>query len=178
MSKSSEPHRTSETRQALLEQLAHLGDEVDKLKRHVELIPSEVLQGRPLRTDPSFKEMYGLLAVCDERVYSPAVLQLAASGLVEVDASAEARFAGEGAWNEMEMHEIIERIRSNRSKLVDGLAGLSLEAWHRNVIIDGKTTDVFGLAYHIIQHDAALLRSAAYRLHESRLTTREEDLPK
>lgn len=178
MTESLEPFRTNEARQALLEQLAHLGDEVAALKRHVELIPDEVLEGRPLDADPSFKEIYGLLIAYDERVYGPAVRLLTKSGGAQVDLPKIEDMLEETVWNELAMDEIIDRVRVVRSNLVKRLDALSLEAWRGEVAFDGDATDVFGLAYRIIQHDAELLRTAAYRLHESRLTSRDEDLPK
>lgn len=175
---SSELLRTDETRQAFLEQLAHLGDEVNALKRHVQLIPSGVLEGRPLEGDPSFKEIYGLLVAYDRSVYGPAVLQLSASGSVRVDTPDEKALLEETAWNDVDLPAIIDRAATGRSKLVERLARLDLETWRRRMTIDGEMTDVFGLAHHIVQHDATLLRRAAYRLHESRLSSRDEDLPK
>lgn len=170
--------RTNETRQALLAQLAHLGDEVDALHRHVDLIPKEVLEGRPLDTDLSFKEIYALLALLDERVYGPAVSQLSSSEYVQIEPPDQEDLLAETAWNELDIREIMDRARSARLALVERLGELPVEAWNGELTRDEETTDVFGLAYGIIQHDAALLQTAAYRLHESRLTAREEGLPK
>ncbi|MEX0821000.1 MAG: hypothetical protein WD021_02540 [Rhodothermales bacterium] len=178
MSSRNDSLRTRETREALLEQLDHLRDEVDALRRHVAVIPTEILEGRPLPDDPSFKEIYSLLALFDERVYEPAVSRLSGTEVVQVDMPEDRDLLAEEQWNQRDMDRIVERVRSARAGLVERLASLSFDAWHLELKVDGDKTDVFGLAYAIVQHDVALLRSAAYRLHESRLTSREEDLPK
>lgn len=170
--------RTAETRQVLLDQLAHLSEEAAAMKRWVDLVPPQVLEGRPLDSDPSIKEIYGMLADCDERVYEPAVLQCTRSNEVSIEAPDEADLLEEAAWNDMDMLDLLDRVRSARSRLVERLAGLPAELWRRKKITLGEATDVYGLAHHIIQHDALLLRTAAYRLHESKLTTRDQDLPK
>lgn len=178
MSTSTESPRNPETRRAMLKQLAHLKEEVGALRRHLSIIPASVLVGRPLETDPSFKEIYALLCVSDEKLYAPAVERLAAGdGASLATRSDEELLAGE-AWNEMDMEEIIGRVQSARDGLVETLETLPPARWHDSLDVDGERTDVFGLAYGIVQHDADLLRAAAYRLHESRLTSREEDLPK
>ncbi len=162
----------------MLDQLVHLGDEVAALHQHLDVIPNEVLEGRPLDGDLSFKEMYALLALFDERVYGPMVSQLSSAENVRAETPDEKALLAGAAWNDLDMHEIIDRVRSARSSLVERLTDLPLEAWHGELTVDGDATDVFGLVYGVIQHDATLLRAAAIRLHESRLTSREEDLPK
>jgi hypothetical protein len=169
--------RTAETRQVLLDQLAHLVEEAAALKRFVDLVPPPVLEGRPLESDPSIKEIYGMLVACDERVYGPAVLQCAVSEEVSVEAPDEADLEG-ATWNAVDMLELLERVQSARSNLVQRLARLPAELWCRTKVTLGESTDLYGLADHIIQHDAVLLRTAAHRLHESKLTSRDEDLPK
>lgn len=178
MSSRNDQIRNDETREAMLEQLAHLRDEVDALKQHVAVIPTEILEGRPLPDDPSFKEIYGLLALFDERVYEPAVRQVVGKEVAMVELPEDRDLLADESWNQMDMDRIVDRVRSARARLVERLASLSCEAWFREVEVDDDTSDVFGLAYAIVQHDVTLLSSAAYRLHESRLTSREEDLPK
>lgn len=178
MRASPEALRTRETREAVLEQIAHLGEEAGALQQHVGLIPEDVLTGRPLPGDPSFKEIYGLLALFDERVYLPVAARLAEADEARVETPDAGELLTGGGWNDLEMQAIIQRVRSARSRLVRALSDVPFDAWQRTVAIDGKRTDVFGLAYAIVRRDAELLRAAARRLHESRLTSREEDLPK
>lgn len=176
----SEPDRHADARRALIEQVSHLAEEVDALRGHLALLPEEVLTGRPVASDPSFKEIYFLLAGYDEQVFTPALERLAdgESGDVEIRVPTEQEVLGDASANDVEMEEIIGLVAATRTKTAGLLQELGMEEWKQPLVVDGEQTDVFGLAYAIVQHDADLLRAAAYRLHESRLGSREEDLPK
>ena len=171
-------HRTDETRRALIEQLAHLADEVRKLRRHVDLIPESVQSGRPLQSDLSFKELYALLALFDEQVFGPALTRFSEHGSARVDTPPQKDLLAGTGCNDDDLGAILDRVASSRERLVDQVSSLSLEDWLGQVTIDGDATDGFGFVFAVIHHDSELLRKAAYRLHESRLTTRQEDLPK
>lgn len=168
MSDTTDVVRSAEARDALLHQLAHLIDELEAIKPQLDLIPPEVLTGRPVESDPSFVEIYGLIASLDEAIISQAIRQIEDDDAVVFTSSAE-ELLEETLWNEKDTVAVLEEVRSKRSDLIAGLEQLSVEQWLLPVTIDGERTDLFGLAYHIIQHDAALLRAAAFRLHESRL---------
>lgn len=170
--------RTHDTRQSFLEQLAHTSHEVEALHHHLDLIPNEVLVGRPLDSDYSFKEIYALLALFDERFYGPVVGRIASQEEVRIEAPDERVLLAETAWNDLDMREIIDRFRSERSRLLKDLNDLPINLWQEDLTVGEERTDLFGFVYSIIHRDASLLRTAAYRLHESRLTSREEDLPK
>lgn len=165
--------RTVEAREELLAQIAHLIDETEALRQHLEIIPDDVLTGRPLASDPSFKEIYGMIAAVDEQVYAPALdaVENGSEGSVSMPEAAE--FLRESAWNDRDIEVIIDGTQSMRAALVERLEKLDIDAWKRTVLIDGERSDVFGLAYSIAQHDASLLQAAAYRLHESRLSNRD-----
>jgi hypothetical protein len=44
------------------------------------------------------------------------------------------------------------------------------EDWHRTGLFDEERYDVYAVAHHLTQHDADLLRTIGYRLHETNLT--------
>ena len=165
--------RTAEAREELLAQIAHLIDETEALRQHLGIIPDDVLTGRPLASDPSFKEIYGMIAAIDEQVYAPALdaLENGSEGSVSMPDAAE--FLTGSTWNERHIETLIDGTQSARAALVERLEKLDVDAWKRTVSIDDQRSDVFGLAYSIAQHDASLLQAAAYRLHESRLSNRD-----
>lgn len=173
---STDPFRNDEARQALLAQVAHLVDEMNAFTRHFGVIPTAVLEGRPVASAPSFKEIYGLLSTYDDEVYRPALEAAARGQAPDLSIPSDETLLERCAWNERSMDQIVDRVKDARSRLVAALKALS--DWSAALTVDGEATDVFGMAYGIVRHDAALLRAAAHRLHESRLTSREDDLPK
>lgn len=177
MTDASDVPRTAGVRQTLLDQLAYLIDETAVLREHVGRIPESVLKGRPIESELSFLEMYVSLYLFDEKVYSPAVTRLAEGKDVSVDVPGEREIL-DGAPEHTEIQAVLDRIGMARAGLAALFSGLDVHAWQARVTIDGAATDVFGLAHHVIRHDVDLLRRAAIRLHESRLTSRREDIPK
>ena len=177
---SAAPHapRTGEVRQALIGQLAYLMDETDVLRMHLGRIPESVLEGRPVESDLSFREMYVALHLFDEEIYVPAAARLAKAETVSLDVPDARTLLDQAAPARADMQGALDRIRSARTKLGALFAGLDPDAWTRPVLVQGAATDVFGLVRHIVRHDVDLLRGAAIRLHESRLTARREDIPK
>lgn len=174
------PHapRAGEVRQALIGQLAYLIDETDVLRKHLGRIPESVLEGRPVESDLSFREMYVALHLFDEEIYVPAAARLAKAETVSLDVPDARTLLDQAAPARADMQDALDRIRSARTKLGALFAGLDPDAWTRPVLVQGAATDVFGLVRHIVRHDVDLLRGAAIRLHESRLTARREDIPK
>ncbi len=174
----SDAPRTAGVRQALLDQLAYLIDEADVLRKHLGRIPESVLEGKPTASDLSFREMYVALYLFDEKIYSPAATRLAKAKTVSLDVPDARNLLDQFAPERADMDVALDRIRSARSELGALFARLDLKAWTGLVVIQGSATDLFGLARHVIRHDVELLRAAATRLHESRLTSRKEDIPK
>ena len=172
--------RTAGVRQALLDQLAYLIDETDVLRKHLARIPESVLEGKPVASDLSFREMYVALHLFDEKIYAPAAARLAEAETepVSLHVPDARRLLDQVAPERADMHVVLDRIRSARLALNALLARLDAKAWTRLVVIGESETDLFGLARHVLRHDVDLLRSAATRLHESRLTSRREDIPK
>lgn len=164
-------------RRAILDQLAYLLDEIEALEPIIGRIPDALQTVRPLG-QPSLREIYGLLASFDEKVYLPRFRRMAAEeepALVEADEDALLETAG---WNDLPLADILDPIREARRALLAFLEALPEADWSRTAYLGGQHLDVYRLAHHITQHDADLLRNVGQRLHESHLTTRAEDLPK
>lgn len=178
MTDASDAPRTTEVRQALLGQLAYLIDETDMLRKHLGRIPESILEGRPVARDLSFREMYVALHLFDEEIYVPAAARLAKAETVSLNVPDARELLDQVAPVRADMQVVLDRIRSARSELTALLAGLDLNAWTRPVVVQGAATDLFGLTRHIVRRNVELLRDAAARLHESRLTSRKEDIPK
>lgn len=170
--------RTAGVRQSLLDQLAYLIDETAVLREHVGRIPESVLKERPIESELSFLEMYVSLYLFDEKVYSPAVARLAEGENVSLEIPGEREMLDDAAPEHTEIEAVLDHISTARTGLAALFSGLDIHAWQGRVTINGVAADGFGLAHHIIGHDVDLLRRAATRLHESRLTSRREDIPK
>ena len=74
-------------------------------------------------------------------------------------------------------------MRDARQALLDQLTAAPPDAWQRTATLasatdDSETLTLGAYVLRICQHDADRLRDLAYRLHESKLTSRAEDLPK
>lgn len=178
MTRSEKPDRSEADRRVLIEQLSLLVDEVEALRSHIGLIPDVVISARPLDSEPSFNEIYLLLARFDEDVYVPAVEQLTQEGAVDLVLPKDDEYLSDEPAPEQDFTTTIDRVQTARRRLVALLDRIPLESWSRRVVLESQETDLFGLTYAIAQHDAALQQAAAYRLHESRLTSRDDDLPK
>lgn len=166
-------------RTALLDQLAYLVDEMEALEAVIHRVPDPLQEARPPTGEGrSIKELFGMLAEGDEKVFLPWVRQVEAGGDPAVAAPDEAPPAAESVWQRRSIDEIIEHVRRVRNRLVDALRALPPDRWRRTGRVDGERIDVYTLARRIAHRDAALLRIVGYRLHESHLTDRPQDLPK
>ena len=162
----------ADLREALLDQLAYLIDEIEALKVMVDRVPQPLQEARPLPQDLSMKETYGLLATLDEAVYLPQLRRMLGEDAPAFDVVDEQVLAAQTAWNEQPIDAILERVQDARRGLQSFLSALPPEAWTRTGSFGGNRRDVYGLAHHITQHDVDLLRVVGYRLHESRLFTK------
>ena len=156
-------------REALLEQLAHLIDEVEALKGVVELVPDALLEARPPGQTLSIKETYGLLAALDEAVYLPRLRQLMAEDEPAFEVVDEDALAAQTDWNALPLAAILAQVQAARRALLDYLSALPADAWTRTARLSDDHPDVYRLVHHRIQHDADLLRTVGYRLYESTL---------
>lgn len=164
-------------RDALLDQLAYLVDEIEALKTVVDRLPDAIKEGRPTPDALTMKEIYGTFCVLDAEVRRPRVTRMMDEDqpdLEAVDVEEEVRDAD---WNERDIHAILEQVATTRRQLVEQLEGLSPKAWHRTALLDDETVSLFDLVHRITQRDADRLRSLGYRLHNAHLSDRDEPLP-
>ena len=160
------PTQAAGVREALLDQLAYLIDEIEALKAVVDRVPPSLQEARPLRQDLSLKELYGLLATLDEAVYRPRLRQMMAEDTPAFDTVDEAALVTEAGWNEQPLDHILDRVQEARRGLLSVLRALPPEAWARTGHFGDERRDVYSLAHHIIQHNVDLLRTIGYRLHD------------
>ncbi len=161
----------ADLREALLDQLAFLIDEIEALKAVVDRVLTPLLEARPPNNEPSLKETYGLLATLDEEVYLPRFQQMMTEDEPAFDPVDEAALAERAGWNDHPIEPILERVQDARRALLAFLRALPPEAWRHTGRFGERSRDVYGLAHHITQHDVDLLRTVGYRLYESTLLT-------
>jgi len=170
--------KAAQLRTAQQEQLKYLIDEVEALKEVIDRVPEPLQRDKPMGKELSLREIYGVLAQADARTHVPLIERMVAEDNPVITPPSDEARADNASWNEHAMEEILSKLQAARKRLVDTLQALPAEAWTRTATVDDTTRDVYGVAHAIIQRDAELLRTAGYRLHESHLTDREEDLPK
>lgn len=168
----------ADVREALLSQLAYLLDEIEALRGVIGRVPEAVLAGRPVPGDRTIKEMYGLVAAADERVYLPRLQAMAAGTAPQYDEMDEPALAAATPWNEWAMDDIFARIEAARSRMLAFLRALPPSAWDEGARIGDAHLTVYDVAHRITQHDVRVLREAGYRLHDSRLSDRPERMPR
>ncbi|MFQ5570841.1 MAG: DinB family protein [Rhodothermales bacterium] len=156
----------AELRAALLDQLAYLMDEVETLRAVVGRVPEPLQAARPLDQGLSIKEAYGLLAALDETVYLPRFRQMITGNAPSFDPVDERTLAMQGDWNNRPIEHILQRVQDARRTLVAFLQEVPPEAWSCVAHFGEVRRDLYGLAYHITQHDVDLQRAVGYRLHE------------
>jgi hypothetical protein len=164
-------------RDALLDQVAHLVDEIEALRTVIGGVPEQIKSGRPAPDALTMKELYGAIATLDAKVRRPRIARIVEEdtpALTPVDPEAEVREVG---WNDTEMDAILDRVAEARQGLVEALDELPLEAWHRPATLDGETVTLFTLVHRMTQADAERLRDLGYRLHGAHLSERDEPLP-
>ncbi|MEM1043391.1 MAG: hypothetical protein AAGI91_12275 [Bacteroidota bacterium] len=155
--------RTSaERRDAIVEQLGYLVDEVDALGPLLSGLPPDV----PTMHLPGERSLLGTLAylaALDRRD----LLRL--NRMVEEHEPAfEESVLGEVL--SADVDAVIRDVRAARGALAAAFAALPPEAWARTAAFpDGTQRDVTGLALTVTQRDADALRRVAHRLHESNL---------
>jgi hypothetical protein len=164
-------------RDALLDQLAYLVDEIEALQTVIGGLPEQIKSGRPAPDALTMKELYGALATLDAEVRRPRIERIVEEDtptLDPVDVDDRVREAG---WNEEEMPAILDRVTNARAALVEQLRALSLADWHRPATLDDESVTLFTLVYRATQADAERLRDLGYRLHGAHLSERDEPLP-
>ncbi len=161
-------------RTMLLDQVAYLADEVEMQKRLIHRVPKAVQEGRPMPDDFSMKEIYGILALRDEQVHAPLLRNRTEPMALPQDTD----LATANDWNSEPILALLNRVQQARRAVVNSLSALDTATWQQAITLGDKQMHLFALAHRITQQDADLLRDLGYRLHESRLTDRNEALPK
>ncbi|MEO0742179.1 MAG: DinB family protein [Bacteroidota bacterium] len=177
------PETQAVRREALLAQLGWLIVEAEALGPLMAALPPNVLTGRPMPDTHSVKETFGLLATLDHEVHAPQVARMLSEGTPALARAGEAALAEGSAWNDTNLAVLLDRMRDARQALLDQLTAAPPDAWQRTAMLasatdDSETLTLGAYVLRICQHDADRLRDLAYRLHESKLTSRAEDLPK
>lgn len=158
-----------ELREALVEQLAYLMDEVDALGEVIVRVPDPILSGRPYEGELSIKEMYGVIALADETVFLPQIERLSEGGDVVIAHPDNAVLAAREPWSEYEMEVILARVKQARRRLVERVQTFDAAGWEAESFDEPDERGLYALLHAVIQHDTDMLRAAGHRLHESRL---------
>lgn len=153
-------------------------DEVEALKGIIHRVPEPVQMARPLDKEPSLKEIYGLIAALDAEVYLPRLQAMIAEDEPAFAPVDEDDLITQADWNAKAIDPILKQVQVARRALVDWLGAVPPADWHRTGLFDEARYDIYAVAHQITQHDADLLRTVGYRLHETNLTDRSKDLPK
>ncbi|MEM8559499.1 MAG: hypothetical protein AAGG50_16900 [Bacteroidota bacterium] len=185
------PATQAARREALLAQLGWLTVEAEALGPLLRGRPASILTGRPGPDALSIHETFGLLAALDREVHTPQVARMLSEDTPTLSRPQEAALVEGNAWNDAPLETLLASMRDAREALIAPLAEAPVEVWGRTALLPGASGDPAGsddgtpetitlatYALRICQHDADRLRDLAYRLHESKLTDRAEDLPK
>jgi hypothetical protein len=157
-------------REALLDQLAYLIDEVEALKTVVDTVPEEVQSGRPTGDVLSMREMYGAIAELDDGQRRRWVERVAAEDEPALEASFSENDLIESEWNERAIDAVLDAVQQARRRLVDALRELGTDDWGRTARLDGETVTLFDLAHGMAKDDMERLRDLGYRLHSADLS--------
>lgn len=158
-------------REALIDQLAYLTDEVEAQKAFLRALPVVLLEDAPLPGDLSIKQRYGVLIAADERVHLPQLRQMvtaATPASLSLSTPAPTVLAEAEAWQTLGIDTLLPRLQQARHALVAFLRGLSQASWDATTDLDGEPCDVYTYVHRITQHDVDQLRAIGYRLHEGR----------
>jgi hypothetical protein len=155
----------ADLREALLDQLAHLIDEVEAVKPVVDQVPEELQQLPTTETKLSLRQTYGLLAAYDREVLLPRLERMVAEDDPHFESLDVEALAAEADWNERPIDVLLDRVQEARRTLLTFLERLPPAVWDRTATVGEATYDVYGLAHHITQRDVDLLREIGYHLY-------------
>lgn len=168
---------TARLRASLIDQMAYLIDELEAQKPLMDRLPAWAFEGRPFAGTWTIKEMYGLLAAADERVFLPQVKQMVAGTGPKLEPPDHEALWSMEPWAEATVSDLLTRLQSARTQLVALLSDLPASSWVLSGQFGETQRDLYTHVHAIIQHDADCLRDVGQRLHESDLTQRQTDLP-
>lgn len=164
-----DPEARRTQREALVEQLGWLADEVMALAPLLGALPDWALEQAPLPGEQSIKETFSALARRDRAVHSRWVEQFVAEKSPALD-DAEAEPADEA--NREPLDVLLADLHEARAAFRAQIAQVPESNWSRQALIAAESVTLYDLALRIVRHDADVLRTLAYRLHEAKLTGR------
>ncbi len=162
---------SEQPRHRIVAQVLHLVDEIDAVATQLNLMPDEVLSMSPLEGERSIKELYALIGLYDRHVYLPAFQTMIDEDQPILREGDDEQLLEGRAWRDEPFSTILEFVKEARTDLVDLLRRLPADMWNRKATAGDDVLTILDVAFAVIQHDAELLRRAALRLHESRLTS-------
>ncbi|ARA93562.1 hypothetical protein AWN76_010590 [Rhodothermaceae bacterium RA] len=165
-------------REALVDQLAYLIDEIEMLRGRIDRVPASILEARPLPGDLSVKELFGLIATRDADVRLPLLRRMMAEAEPVFSPADDRALVQGGGWNDRSIEAILTELQAARRALVEAVQALPAAAWTRTARFGEASRSVYELLHAAIQQDADDLRTLGYRLYESNLSGRPQGLPK
>lgn len=142
-------------RDAILDQLRYLLDEVEMLRQVTARVPTPLLEARALEGSFSLKETLALLAALDAQVRLPRLE--AAAGRVPNDTAIDEQ-ALVGDAHTLSIDALVDACVAARQRLVATAERLPPEAWERGVT---------ALLYAVTQEDADRLRTLTQQLFDA-----------
>lgn len=168
---SREPAVLEARRHALVEQMRWLQDEAEALGPLLVSIPQWAVDQTPVPEELSIKETLRALARLDAETY-PAWLDKIENEEAPSFTTPDLKALAEGG-NEEALDDLLAAVKANRAPLADRVAAIPAETWDRPLVLDGETTDLYGLVLTLVRRDADELKTLAYRLHGADLTQRQ-----
>ena len=164
------PEDRKDLRDALIDQMEYLVDEIRALKTVVHHVPDDVQGGRPTEQDLSMKELYGVIASLDAGPRRERIERTVAEEMPTFTSIDTAALAEEAGWNDKDIDTVLAAVQDARADFVDVLKALSLQQWKRTAQVDGEEMTVFQLVYHMAKDDMQRMRALGHRLHGANLS--------
>ena len=152
-------------REAILDQLSLLTDEVAALGPLLAGLPSEIVSGRPFDGTKSIAEMLAGIEAADRSERRRALEAFLMTGAVAPEAGTSHE---DGIQESDSVRELLERLAMSRKNLVD-LARRALDqAGDRRIEVGDEEVTPLELLGRYVQDDASVFRRIAERVYESR----------
>ena len=172
------PDDRRDLRDALIDQMEYLIDEIRALKTVVHQVPDDVQGGRPTEQDLSMKELYGVIASLDRGPRPTAIERVVSEEDPEIALPDSAALAEADGWNEQDIDAVLDAVQDARAGFVKTLRALPLEQWERRADVEGEELTAFELVYRMAKNDMQRMRALGHRLHGANLSQGgDEPLP-
>ena len=160
-------------REAILDQLAYVLDEIEALKPLIRRVPAIVLESRPMSDTYAINEIFAWMGLADKYLWLPRMQAVVKGEVITgLEEEVKARLQEEG-WRIRPIGAILEMQAAHRRALLDYLRSLTPEEWEREVAGPAEEkVSVQELAYLLTQEDVRYLRAVGERLHESHVSLR------